>query len=354
MSGLVLGVDGGGTKSHYALATAEGRLVDLVEGGAANHEVYDEGFPAAARELGSSIRRLLERNGASARELAASVFGIAGADVPSQAAAYRRVLAELGIGSPVVCNDAFLGVKAGTARGWGVCSINGTGTVAAAVDPAGRRIQIGGTGVISGDEAGAGHIALMAARRAYDALFRCGPPTALEGELLRFLGLGPGEEERFIEAIYERGLEAPATVLGLARAVFSCAASGDAEAIGILENAGAQMARSVAGAVRRLDFSGLPEVEVVVAGSVSLKGECPVLLDRFEAEARRLSPLPLAFLRLGAPPVLGALLWALEEAGGAPGRRDGLAAELGAALGRGHASADAPAGAPAFDPGTTA
>lgn len=40
----VLGVDGGGTKTHAVLFDGDGNLVDMVEWGPTNHESLREGF----------------------------------------------------------------------------------------------------------------------------------------------------------------------------------------------------------------------------------------------------------------------------------------------------------------------
>jgi N-acetylglucosamine kinase-like BadF-type ATPase len=330
MSGIVLGVDGGGTKSHYALASIDGRLLDFVEGGASNHESYADGFASARKELERSLLALLSRNSLRASDIAAAVLGIAGADVPSQVATYEGFVRGLGIESPTVCNDSFLGVKAGTEAGYGLCSINGTGTSTAAIDPSGGRVQVGGVGLISGDHAGAGFIAHMGVRRVYDELFRCGEPTSLREPLMALLGLGPEDAPHFVEALYEKDIVGGASVTELVRLVFAQAVAGDGPAIGILRDSGREMGRSAAGAIRHLDFSRADRVEVVIAGSVSLRGECPVLIESMAAELDRLSPWPYSLRRLEAPPVLGALLWALEAAGAAHGKaqRERLALEL--------------------------
>jgi N-acetylglucosamine kinase-like BadF-type ATPase len=334
MSEIVLGVDGGGTKSHYALASIDGRLLDFAEGGASNHESYARGFASAREELRGSILALLSRNSLRASDIAAAVLGIAGADVPSQVATYEGIARDIGIKSPTVCNDSFLGVKAGTGAGYGVCSINGTGTSTAAIDPSGRRVQIGGVGFVSGDHAGASFIAQMGVRRVYDELFRCGEPTSMREPLMALLGLDPGETPRFAEALYEKDIVGGACTPELVRLVFARAVAGDGPALGILRESGREMGRSAAGAIRYLDFSRASSVEVVIAGSVSLRGECPALIESMAAELDLLSPLPYSLRRLEAPPVLGALLWALEAAGAAHGKaqRECLALELRARL----------------------
>jgi len=334
MRGAVLGVDGGGTKSHYVLADRDGVLIDFLEGGAGNHECHPDGFTGARRELETSIETLLSRNDLSPADIAASVFGMAGADVPVQEKTYGAILAKLGLRDSLVCNDAFLGVKAGSAEGYGLCSINGTGTSAAGIDPSGRRVQVGGLGFLSGDHAGAGTIAGLAVQSVYNELFRLGAATSMREPLLGLLGLAPGEAGRFAEALYAAGVPEGRLRDALVRLLFAEAGRGDTAALRVLEDCGREMALSAAGALGRLDFSSVPRVEVVIAGSVSLRGECPALLERFEGDLRHLAGRVLSFVRLDVPPVMGAVLWALEAAGEDHGRarHERLAEELRRAL----------------------
>ena len=52
----------------------------------------------------------------------------------------------------------------------------------------------------------------------------------------------------------------------------------------LLDYTGKNLAKSVIGAINRLDFSGENEIDVVMAGSVYVKGENPTMIKAFQEE----------------------------------------------------------------------
>ena len=101
----------------------------------------------------------------------------------------------------------------------------------------------------------------------------------------------------------------------LAPLVMQTAEEGDAVARGILEHAGASLGASAALVARRLGMEELP-AEVVLAGGV-FRSNSRALLSTFEMEVRRSVPRA-AVARLEVPPVVGAVLRAMELAGAEP------------------------------------
>lgn len=77
----------------------------------------------------------------------------------------------MGLNDFVLCNDAFLGVKAGCTHGYGICAINGTGYTIAGIDPNRNMIQIGGQGALTGDVGGGGYLGMAVVSSVYNALF---------------------------------------------------------------------------------------------------------------------------------------------------------------------------------------
>ena len=308
MRQYVIGVDGGGTKTHYALFDLDGNLAGFHQGGPANHETYPNGYQGTRRELEQSFQVLFEQSGAAMNQIRYGCFGLAGIDVAPQQAALAAIIAEMGLERFRVMNDAFLGIKAVSDCGSGVCSIHGTGTCCAAIDPRGQRLQIGGTGYFFGDEGGSHYLGGMAFRKVYDQLFRCGPPTVMKEMLFELLGIGRAEE--LVETIYrqkcfdnwDRFLKLP----------FYAANQGDPVALDLLRYTGWQAAQSVVGAIRRLDFAAADPLEMIMAGSVYVKGENPTLIEAFQREIGARVAQPVRFTLLQVPPVAGAVLWALE------------------------------------------
>ena len=316
MSGYLIGVDGGNTKTDYFLFDTEGRKVDALRAGTCSHEKLPDRFAGTKRVLHGLLRDFLSRNDLSADDITAACFGMAGVDVPRQKRTLEEIVADFGFPRFVVANDGYLGIKAGTRSGAGVCSISGTATVAVGIGSDGTMLQVGGIGMVSGDNGGGKYLSAQAIQAVYNEAFRFGPATSLSADLFSLFGVRevPDLPVAIIEK-YELRQVDPAEVVKL---LFKHALMGDGVAGGILRKSGRSMARSVAGCVARLD---LPEpVEIVLAGSVWAKAGSPHLFDAFHDCLEELAPRPRAYRVLQIPPATGAVLWAMELAcGQAPG-----------------------------------
>ena len=315
MSGLYLGVDAGGTKTHYALHDETGAPVDFLAGGPGNHEYLADGFTGVKRELAQGISTLLARNGLDFSDLTYAALGVSGCDMPQQRTQLQEIASLIGLKRFVLNNDAFLGIKAGTAHGYGLCSINGTGTIAAGSDIKGRQLQVGGLGLFSGDEAGGTHLGQMVFRKVYDEVFRLGPATGLTPRFFDLMGIQSADE---MAPLWLNELMNPvgkAKVDALSRLLFDVALEGDPVAQALLIHTGEIIAHTVGGVVHALTWPGDEALTVVLIGSVHLKARCPLMRQSFEETLVRLTGREYDFAPLNAAPVAGAVLWAMEEGG---------------------------------------
>jgi N-acetylglucosamine kinase-like BadF-type ATPase len=307
----VLGVDGGNTKTHYALFDTEGNAVAFVEAGTASHEQLPGGYDAMMEELRKQICNMLDKCELCVNDIGYAILGLAGADVTTQYAEIRKRISNIGLINFGVYNDAFLGIKAGSEKGYGISSINGTGTSCVGIDRHGKWIQIGGCGYITGDFAGGGYVETAVIRAVYNSIFRCGEKTIMKKMLFEILKIT--EDEALLDAIYEKYHTGKIRRDLICKIAFEAANKGDKPALDILVQMGRETARSVAGAYRYLDFGSEESIDVVMAGSVYTKGECPVLLETFKKEVAENINCKANFHLLQEPPVAGAVLWALEE-----------------------------------------
>lgn len=318
MKQYVLGVDGGATKTHYALFDNEGNLVSFLKGGPSNHEHFADAYDGTRKELEKSINIMVRSAGLGTKDISYGVFGMAGVDITRQKDDVSQLISDLGIGCFKVYNDAFLGIKAGSEKGYGVCSINGTGTCCVGIDSLGNHIQIGGTGFMFGDSAGAGFIGEMIVKSVYDSVFRCGKPTLMKEMLLSELKVS---EDGLVEAIYKMGYPRRYRLDEMAGIAYHAANMGDETAIGLLRHVGAEAAECVVGVISRLDYSGEDTVDVIMAGSQYVKGENPSTINEFKRIVTLKSRKKANFILLEAAPVAGAVLWALEELTGSRDRK---------------------------------
>ena len=309
----VLGVDGGNSKTDYYMFDLAGNKIGHLRTGTCSHERFADGYLGAERAMRQQLGELLEECGVEATEIDFGAFGLAGADLPYQKEELGLIISRLGLQRHVVDNDSFLGIKAGSEQGWGICSINGSGTCTGAIAADGARLQIGGVGSeLAGDEAGGYYLARRVLRAVYDACYRLGEPTVMQGPVLDMLGI-PDDTlllERMALGVSSRSL--PYTEL--VTLLFTSAEQDDPVALRIVQESARQMAYSSAGCLQRLAWGPGP-VDIVMAGSVWVQASSPIQRDLFKTYVRELAPdFTCRFLLLQEPPAAGAVLWAMEEA----------------------------------------
>jgi N-acetylglucosamine kinase-like BadF-type ATPase len=310
----ILGVDGGGTKTDYLLLDMTGKIINTYRGGPTNHEVYKNGFSGALKELEKGVKALLLPLNIRASDVTMAVFGMSGIDVLFQKEIMKNLIFSLGFKNIKVINDAFLGIKAGSPDGIGICLVNGTGNTVAGIDKNGKHLQVGGTGYFFGDEGGGFHMAGMTIRAVHEELFRCGKKTMITPRLLSILGVS--DDKYFVDRVYDVFFSRILDPKEILRIMFNCANNGDEVAIEIVNRTSKEMAKSVCGCMRRLNFGY--KVDIVLVGSINLKAETPLLLERLAFEISKLTDQKCNFIKLLVPPVYGAILWAHELAYGHP------------------------------------
>ena len=314
----VLGVDGGGSKTHALVADERGEVLGFASSGRSNWE--DTGLEAAGAALAEAIGGALAAAQVPPGALAASAFGLAGLDWDPDRPMLGALLDPLGLAGPRrLENDSFIALRAGASRPFGVVVIAGTGHVAAGRDPAGRTVRTLGLGPMYGDFGSATDVAEEAVRAVADAYTGRGPATSLSRLLPPLAGCASAEQ--LLQRL-SRGLvllpEAAPLVLQEAEA-------GDPACRQIVLHAGASLGESAAVVARRLGLGG-QRFELVLAGGLFrsrnrlLEG---ALVDTMARQAPQAVPVHLT-----CRPVVGAALDALDLAGlpTDPGVRDRLVA----------------------------
>lgn len=312
--GIVVGADGGGTKTHLCAVDRSGQLVGFASGGASNWEGV--GAEGAAEVLAELLGEVLTQAGAGPDDVVGSAFCLAGVDWPSDDERLRPGLARLGLAGPqVLLNDSFAALRAGLPGDWGCVSVAGTGAVCAGRNRHGEFARSMGVGM---GEASGSFTVLMAGVEAVAAAYHhSGPPTELTAMLLSSTGVATVPE--LFEGLTRGGVALPED---LSARVMAVAADGDEVAAGALTEVGARHGRDLVGVADRLGLCD-EELDVVLAGGIHVHGEGPFRNGFSEAV---LASVPGArFAVLDAPPVVGAALLALEAAGEAT---EGVGAQL--------------------------
>lgn len=306
----ILGVDGGNTKTDYFLFDTNGTFIDWYRGGTCSHEGLIDSFDGSYRVMKEVFDVFLTRNNLSPKDIEASVFGLAGDDLPYQQEKLDEVVKKLGFKNFRVVNDSCLAIKVVTKNGYGACSINGTGTSASGIDKFGKTLQVGGIGDITGDEAGGRFVARKVVRKAFDEVMRFGKKTSLT-KIVRNL-LENESDEKLMEDIVLKFIGRKVDYNVLTIACFQEAKKGDEVAIDILKEMADNCARSVSGAIVRLNLGENPEV--VLAGSVYVKGDCEVLVNETKRLIDFYTKKSCNTIVMTVPPATGAIIWAYELA----------------------------------------
>ncbi len=303
---LVVGVDGGNSKTDVALATLNGRVLAVVRGpGSSPDKLGDQ---AAARVIGGLVRAILhDARVEDAPVVTMSTF-LAGLDMPEDAPRFRAVLAGEWPGTDVrVENDAVAALLAGTGGSPGVAVVCGAGINAVGLGPTGQRASFLSLGPLSGDWGGGlglGRAVLWHSARAEDGR---GSRTKLAeftkdhfdvrtvDEVVVSLHAGHLTESRLVE---------------LVGVLFRADEEGDPVAVSIVS----RLAEEVAAMTRvMLDRTALrgAAATVVLAGGV-LTGNRARLDSLVDETLSRIDPTSRP-VRLDVPPVAGAIAHASPE-----------------------------------------
>lgn len=305
--GVVVGVDGGASKTELAAVTTDGELLALVRGpGSSSHAIGVEGTAAVIGDLlaDSGIGLPADRG----------VFFLCGADVPADVAELEEAVGRhRWVRHARVDNDTFALLRAGTDAEDAIAVICGSGINCVGRAANGRVARYPALGWETGDWGGAdmlGKDVLYLAARGEDGR---GEPTELVELVRSHFGMASVEEVG--AAIHYRRL--PGSRLAeLAPLVVEAAGRGDGVAVGLVDRLAAEIGLLVERALRDLRVDA---ADVVLGGGMLRPGDGPLhdrVLARLPAGVRPIVP--------SAPPVLGAVLAALDDAGAGEAAKERL------------------------------
>lgn len=250
---LVLGIDGGGTKTLAWLAPADSRapVAPLGQGTGGPSNPRAVGIEAARHNIKAAVECAFQDAGRAVERVAGICLALAGVGAPSMRKAVLQWCTEQQFAERVdVVHDAHAVLQAGTVSGFGIALIAGTGSFAFGLSPARKTTRVGGWGYVFGDE-GSGYVVGVAALRAVTqaADGRCSD-TALTEAVMQHLGLND-----VVDLVPALCKPAPPRdrIASLAPCVADCAEQGDPTAQHILETAAGELARLVIAAARRMN-----------------------------------------------------------------------------------------------------
>ena len=284
---LVVGVDGGGSRTRVLLSDAAGTVLARVEGSASALRPGEE--HAAAEVIKALIGEALAAAERTESRPAVCVVGVAGAGQERAAQALWSALAKHRVADDVsVQADAVIAMDDAFGDSAGVLLIAGTGSVAYSKAPDGRLERCGGWGPNVGDEGSAhwlGRRALSVVTAATDGRE---PETALTGAILTALEL-----ETLEGVIPWAATAAPGAYALLAPVVAQVAATGDLRANALISFCVEELALHVRTLARRCFSDERASIPVAFAGGLLSRGS----LVRKRLEQRLKSAVPGAVIR---------------------------------------------------------
>ena len=306
-----IGVDGGGTKTAFALFDEKKNMLAIHEGPGSNHENLDDGFFAASDIIMEGINALCDKAGVALKNISFTLMGLAGIDHPYQYEKMCALLKDKGLENFEVYNDGFIVVKAGSETGHAIGYNCGTGVCCNGIDSDGKMLQLMGLGSYSGDISGGENILMKAFELVYNQLFLGMEKTLITDILMKELKFSEKEELLpFIEKI--EGANGGQYIRTFIAAFFEAAKQGDKPALAYCEQMAERGARSISALVKTLNFAD-DEIEVVLSGSINVKLDNKAYLDMLLDKAQAYSGRKLKFIKLTAHPVTGCINWIMQE-----------------------------------------
>jgi N-acetylglucosamine kinase-like BadF-type ATPase len=318
---LLLGVDGGNTKTHALVTGPDGAVLGIGDGGTA--DIHNADHPELAlAEITRACVQALEQAGAAAADVAAAGFSLAGADYDEDFELLRTGLRErIGLEhDPVIVNDAVGALRCGTDDSVGVAAVLGTYCAVAGRNADGDLFHYG----FWPDSTGAHMLGSYALAAIWRHHLDLGPATTLLGRALERWDCADADE--LLYAFTRIGGLPESEPGSFADAVLDEAAADDPVAYEIVRTAGIRLGDYARVCAARTGQAGTPFTLVLSGGVLRHPSELlRASIHERVPEAAAVYP--------DIEPVVGALLLAADEVGAQPDRellRRASAAVIGA------------------------
>ena len=312
---LFAGIDGGGTTTRAVIADQEGKILGL---GIAEPSSLGATSPSQrSKNIALAIQSALDPGGLEPSALTSLFLGVASVITEADCEAILEAVNELPSGRPKyvgVDHDIRIALEGGLAGREGIALISGTGSSCYGRRKDGRSWQSGGWEYLL-DDAGSGYaLAIQGLRAVVRAVDGRSAETRLTTVMLETLDIHHVPD--LVRRLHFGGLSghsepmSKTEIASLAPLVLLAAEQGDEVAQQILRQAIGELATMVQTVSRKLEFStGGPEI--ICAGSIA---NCEAIHQPLcEAICER---LPSArFAKTSGPPVLGAVMLAMKQAG---------------------------------------
>jgi N-acetylglucosamine kinase-like BadF-type ATPase len=310
MNRLILGIDGGGTKTQAAIVDDHGHLLGVGLGGPANYDAI--GLEAAQANIDEAVAAARAQANVPAEPFAAAFLGVAGVVSARDQAIVHGFVEALSLASPEqtgVDHDCRIALAGGLSGRPGIVLIAGTGSSCFGINQQGTSWRSGGWGHLLADEGSSywlGVQAMRAATASFDG--RLGA-TRLVDAVMRQLGITDMQD--LMHRVYVPGLSKH-QIAALAPLVIDVVREGDTVGLSLLREGVDELAQCVNAVAHRLDLVMMP-YELTLVGGLFRAGD--LLMDLLEEAIMAQTPT-CRITPPEMPPVLGAALLGLEKLNG--------------------------------------
>ncbi|MCA1574198.1 MAG: ATPase [Acidobacteria bacterium] len=295
--GAVVGVDGGGSKTHAVIVDADGRI--LGEGTSGPSNPLRVGIARAAAAVREAIDKACEAAQVRREDILAAEVGLAGARRTELRERVREALGSLGIAELEVVGDADIALYGATDGEAGVVVIAGTGSICCGVNARGKRNCAGGWGPVAGDEGGGAWIARRALRAIAHASDGRGPKTSLMVAACAYFHVTTPED--LSTAIYAPTMTNE-RLAGFGKQVIEAAKAKDPVAREIMAEAGSELGLAVAAVIRTLNLEPERFQVAYVGGVFAAGGE--LILGPMCERIQQIAPLAFSIYQVSLMEIL--------------------------------------------------
>jgi glucosamine kinase len=266
MTFIVIGIDGGGSKTRAIVADERGNAIaDAVGPGSA---VRPGQVEASAQIIADVVRDALASCEMTHVTPRALCIGVAGAGREAERQALWQALVARDLASELVIHSDFsIALDDAFGEGPGVLLISGTGSVAYGRSPTGATARCGGWGPAAGDEGSGQWIGRRALSVVTAAADGREPETALTGAVLT-----AAQVNETADLVGWAAEATPAILATLAPVVLSVAETGDLRANAIVTLAVEELVLHVRALARKLFGDERAALPVALSGGMLTRG----------------------------------------------------------------------------------
>jgi len=266
MHSLIVGIDGGGSKTRVILADDRGEKIAEATG--AGSAVKPKEAERSAGVIAGVARDVLEAADRGGQRLKVLCVGVAGVGRETERAALQDALVAQNIADEIVVQTDFaVALEDAFDEGPGLLLICGTGSSAFGRGPTGVTARCGGWGPVIGDEGSGAWIGRRALSVVAAASDGREPETALTGAVLTAAAL-----TSTADLIPWAAAATPGTLATLAPIVMATAEAGDLRANSIISMAVEELSLHLRALARQLFVDERASVPVALTGGMLKKG----------------------------------------------------------------------------------